>query len=127
MSTVILQRAPVFQTVRSVTGAVAADSATVSTTNYPPADAMELGQHRGSIEAYWGATNAADADWLDLQLLIYDGVDNCWVLGPIHRGVKAGAKVSFPVGSGALVYLRVLSASVHAGVVDLEIRAAAAH
>jgi hypothetical protein len=106
-----LKRPPTYVTVRTGTGAVAADSATLSDANYPLASAIEP-PGAPEVEFYWyaGGGTVDPNDFLDLQLLHRDvkyGASGLWVEGPTRYGVRAGELCRFKTGTSTQIYLRV--------------------
>lgn len=107
-----LYKAPQFTTVRSKSGAFAADSGTLSDANYPLTEAIEPFGGAPELTAYWyasGGTVHAE-DYVDLQILYRDAKNPAsarWVEGPIVSGVKQNQAVAFPARACTMCYVRV--------------------
>lgn len=110
-------KSPSFSEVRSEAGAIAADSTTINLTNYPFTKAFQTGCRPNKIAVYWDGTGATPADWVDLQVLIFDGTSvpgGQWIEGQIQHGVTPKKLVTFDVGGASTVYIRVAAAVVAA-------------
>jgi hypothetical protein len=121
-----LSKAPVFSVVRSESGAIAADSATINDTNYPRTKSAQPHGAADKICAYWfaddGTTHATDT--VDLQVLLRDGSTGQWVKGQTRYGVEQNQVVEFNVHQCSEVYLRVLAVYFSLAPEDLNIQAA---
>jgi len=120
-----LKQMPTTSVVRTGSGAVAADNTVVNTTNYPYTLGFNPDCRVGKIVVSWTATGTAVNDWLDLQVLIWDGLQGAgtWVEGDIVRGVRPGELATLDVGGASFVCIRVVRA-VSPGGTNLIIRAA---
>jgi len=119
---------PTSSPVRTGTGAVTADSMTINTTNYPFALGFNPDSRVGGIVASWEASGTVTpTDWLDLQVLIWDGLRAVpgWVEGETKLGVRQHELVEFAVHGASMVCIRVVAVSCASGT-DLLIRAAQA-
>lgn len=67
-----------FLTHRNLSGAAAADPATLDDADFPPADAF-FGHRCTSIWIYWTGTGGVLTETLDLQPLLRDGTNQRWV------------------------------------------------
>ena len=124
MATTELRFAPKFVTVRSGSGAVAADNATINDTNYPLTLLFFPGSLVRRIMVYWTATGVLAGDTLDLEILHRDGDGGGWKEGEKITGVPYDTVVVFNVYGNSGVAIRVVAEAVAAGT-DLVIRAAA--
>ena len=111
MAILNLSKAPKYEIVRDVAGAVGADNSTISVANYPLTDGIDPG---GAVEMaiYWEATGTAAADWLTFELLEAHGptaleTEGGWIRS--YQIVKLPPKVKavFPIGGNNLVFIRV--------------------
>lgn len=122
--------APQFVTVRSESGAIAADSGTISDANYPLSKAFiaEGKSPDQSAGVYWyGAGGSVPGtDNLDLQILYRDPKlgTPAWIQGATQSGVTPYTLTTFDLmGFSGDLYIRVV-AKVSAAGQDLRIRAA---
>lgn len=78
-----LKQLPKFTTVRSTTGAAAADSAVVSDANYPTSSSFKPygGAKRIAVRWYQGGGTINLEDWAEIQILIRDVTKGDWLLG----------------------------------------------
>lgn len=120
-----LTRAPRFTAVRTE-ASPAADAVPINDTNYPPADAVQPAGAK-SILLHWVATGAAWVDYIDLQVLVRDGISDQWVEGPKILGLQVDTDVKVDIGSAELIYIRIAGVVLRtygAGVTDLSVMAA---
>jgi len=128
MAITVLQTPPHYDTIRSEAGAFAVDPAVVNIANYPPTDGADPGSRRSEVLLYWDAAAGVvnPLDWLDVQLLVYDGINTVWSYGQTRRGIAQREVVSFLVEGASCVYPRVVAFVCAAGQ-NLRIRMAAGH
>lgn len=126
---IVLLEPPRFTQVRSVAGAITADSATINTTNYPISIAFDPGGRIDRIVAYWlaGGGTVGALDYIDLQVLLWDGIRTTpgWTEGATYVGIKQGVLVEICTYASSYVCLRVAATSVPAGT-GLQVWAASA-
>lgn len=126
MTTTRLHKMPTSSLVRSVAGAITADNLVINTTNYPYALGFNPDSRVGKIVVSWtsGGT-VAPTDWLDLQVLIWDGLASSagWTEGQRRNGVRHGELVEFDVAGASYVCIRIAAISCAAGT-GLIVRAA---
>lgn len=68
-----------FLTHRSLSGAAATDSATINTTNFPPASGFSANECQ-SVWVVWHGTGGTAADTIKLVPLVFDGIALAWNL-----------------------------------------------
>jgi len=124
-----LNRQPIFTTMRTVAGAIAADSGTINDTNYPLTLAVEPPSPTDRVAVYWyaGAGTMGPFDSLDIQLLERDvkySASGRWVEGAIVQGIRPNEIAFFSPRSTQFCF-RVLAANCPAGT-GLVVRAASA-
>lgn len=122
--------APTYTAVRSETGAIAVDSATINDANYPQSKAVQPPAGAEAISVYWlaGGGTVLGEDWLDLQILYRDAKlasGARWVEGPTRRGVRQHQEVRFPTRGNNQCYIRVTKVNC-AGGTTLGVQAAVA-
>ena len=93
-----------FKTVRTL-ATVAADSATINDTNFPPTSAFAATGAR-SIWIVWHGTGGTSADTIKIVPLVRDGINNVWNLMTEVTLVKDTLLEVFTYGA-AQVYLRI--------------------
>jgi hypothetical protein len=127
MTTVRLALCPEFTTVRTKAGAFAADSATLSDTNFPPEDCIVAPGRNHEVIVYWDASGGSVGphDFVDLELLMRDGslVTPAWTTHQVVLGVKQKEVKRFQIVGASHVYIRVAGVSCASGT-GLTIRAA---
>ena len=114
-----------YNVARSGSGAVAADNATINTTNYPPADAINVSSRAKQITAFWNATGAAWPDAIQLQVLHYEGAVGGWIEGE-KATVSPRELATFNINENSLVYLRVVGVNLRGGATVTNLRVYAA-
>jgi hypothetical protein len=112
MAPTIIYNAPTFTTVRSESGAIAADSADILDANYPTDEAVQAPAGSTYIEFYWyaGGGTVEREDWLDIQILYRDAkapVTARWIEGPTAHGVRQNESARLPAHGNNQCYLRV--------------------
>lgn len=109
---------------------VAADSATVNTTNFPPAYATPNGSFAGtqcqSIWIVWHGTGGTATDTITVQPLIWDGINNVWSLLGSTQTLTKDKAVEFSVYGAQVLFLQITSVSATT-VTALTINVAKAH
>jgi hypothetical protein len=118
-----------FLTHRTQTGAATADSSTINTTNFPPANGFSAYQCQ-SAWVVWHGTGGSTSDTLKLVPLIWDGIALAWNLFPeitltkdvMQELVLYGAQLAFlrisNVGGTTATNLVVTLAKAHSEVVE---------
>ena len=126
MATIRLHKMPTATTVRTGSGAIAADNAVINLTNYPLTLGFDPDCRVGKILVFWtGGGTIAPTDWLDLQVLLLDGTSTpaVWVEGQTISGIKQNEAAEFDVAGASFVCVRVVNVSCAAGT-GLVVRAA---
>lgn len=92
---------------------VVADSATVNTTNFPPAYATPNGSFSGyqcqSIWIVWHGTGGTATDTITVQPLIWDGINNIWSLLGGTIVLTKDKAVEFSVYGASVLFLQITS------------------
>lgn len=114
---------------RSLT-TVAADPATVNTTNFPSAYGTPNGTFAGtacqSIWIVWHGTGGAAVDTIAVQPLIWDGINNIWSLLGSTITLTKDKAVECSVYGGQVLFLQITSVA-STTVTALTINVAKAH
>jgi hypothetical protein len=111
MAILKLSKAPKHVLARDVAGAIAADSATINTTNYPLTNGVDP-DGAAKIAVYWDATDTAPGDWLTLELLEQHGPTVGETTGGWQRAgrvykVPPKTKMIFDGGGNNALFVRV--------------------
>ena len=121
-----LALAPGFNAVRTQSGAITADSATINDTNYPITLGFAPGRASPSIVVAREASGTiSQTDYLDRQKLIRagKGLTARWLEGDTQLGVRHAQIVRFPTYGSSVVALRIVAVSCPSGT-DLIVGAA---
>lgn len=98
-----------FLTHRTTTGAAATDSATINTTNFPPANGFS-GCQCQSVWVVWHGTGGTSADTVKFVPLMWDGIANAWNLMPEITAIKDTA-LELVLYGAQLMFLRISNIS----------------
>lgn len=100
-----LTRAGKFVTQRDLSGAAAADNATLSEANFPLAQAVS-GYRTATVWIYWDGTAGGAADTIDVQILIRDAVNAFWI-STVKKTLKRREAQEFAVQSASEIFVRI--------------------
>lgn len=114
-----LDRPGYFLQHRSLSGAAAADSTTLSDANFPLAVAFSS-KGAEKIFVYWTGTGGALTDTLDLEPLIRDGINNVWIRRP-KLTVKKDLAEIFELGEAAVAFIRIDATATTATAVKIRV------
>jgi len=115
----LLHWPPIFVPIRSGSGAITADSATISDVNYPLTLALQPYGPGEDLVFYWqaGGGTVLPFDSIDFQVLFRDvkASTPCWVEGPIVLGIRQNEQRRLLLYGSREICLRVVSVSCAGG------------
>jgi hypothetical protein len=118
-----LIHAPHFLAVRSITGALAADTA-YNDTNFPPSSAISHSPKYNELQVYWTGNNAAEMDAIDIRILVRNTNDDAWLEGPLIEGLAPDTIVQVNIAKAGMVAFAIETLAAHAGITNPVIYAA---